>query len=151
IIRLTNRSGSAAADSVPCSWSCARPSRKMVCHWVKASASSAWTLRSVSMISLASDPRLQPYGSRSRGEVDPPAKRGEVGEVGELIAAQEGQDAVRLPLDDAEDQILLGREVMVELRSADAGGLADQLVVGRVVALGPGEADFTVGDRVVVH
>jgi hypothetical protein len=45
-------------------------------------------------------------------------------EAGEWLAAVEREDAFGLPGDHGQDGTLLGREVVVELRSADAGGAA---------------------------
>jgi hypothetical protein len=96
------------------------PSRKMSRHCSNAAASSARTSRSVLMISPAS----------------PVPKRVEAVEVGEPRAVVELEHPPGLPLDDREDQALLGWEVVVELGSADACRATELLVVGRVDALG---------------
>ena len=69
----------------------------------------------------------------------PLPKRVKAVEAGELFAAMEPEDAFRLPFDHRQDEALLGREVVVELRSADAGGAAELVVVRGVDALGVDE------------
>ena len=58
-------------------------------------------------------------------EIRPLPKPVEVVEAGRTRCAVEPEDALGLPLDNGQDETLLGREVVVELRSADAGGAAE--------------------------
>jgi hypothetical protein len=68
--------------------------------------------------------------------VRPVPKRVEVIEAGESFTAMERKDAFGLPGDDGQDEVFLGWEVVVDLRSADAGRMAKLLVVRGVDTMG---------------
>lgn len=76
------------------------------------------------------------WPARVREEVHPALECVDVVKAAELIAAMELQHVRRLPVDHAADEALLAREVVTELRAADAGGVADQFVVRRLNAAG---------------
>ena len=71
--------------------------------------------------------------------VRPFPKRVEVIEAGESFTAMEREDAFGLPGDDGQDEVFLGREVVIDLRSANAGGVAQLLVVRGVDTVGVDE------------
>jgi len=76
------------------------------------------------------------WPARVREEVHPALECVDVIKATELIAAMELQHVRRLPVDHTADEALLVREVVTELRAADAGGVADQFVVRRLNAAG---------------
>jgi len=57
----------------------------------------------------------------------------------EPFTAQEGQDAFGLPGDDGQDEVLLGGEVVVDLRSTNSGGAAEGFVVRGMNTIGVDE------------
>src|SRR4051812_18971519 len=69
-------------------------------------------------------------------EVSPLPKPIKVLEPVELLAAMEPEDALSLPLDHRQHEALFGREVVVDLRPADARGAPELVVVRGVDALG---------------